>query len=167
MSFAALTTSVKPSKIPSPHLFTFCKAFMEIKLWGFQRWKQLEGIYKRFELLHTVLLKPPVCLPPSCQLGSAKDERMYKHAVTCQLTTPLLELSFARIHLWTLSRLSVPLHANNNYVSAGIFLVKFDLWRVVLTNRHVQVFIFVVPSIAIPGWRNPTRCNSTQIFIYC
>lgn len=73
MSFAALTTSVKRNKIPSPHLFTFCKAFMEIQLWGFQRWKQLGGTYEQLELLHTVLLEPPFCLPPSCQLGSAKD----------------------------------------------------------------------------------------------
>jgi len=28
-------------------------------------------------------------------------------------------------------------------------------------------FIFVVPCIVILGWRNPTRCNSMQIFIYC
>jgi len=26
---------------------------------------------------------------------------------------------------------------------------------------------FVVPCIVILGWRNPTRCNSMQIFIYC
>jgi len=28
-------------------------------------------------------------------------------------------------------------------------------------------FIFVVPCIVILGWRNPTRCNSMQIFISC
>jgi len=27
--------------------------------------------------------------------------------------------------------------------------------------------IFVVPCIVILGWRNPTRCNSIQIIIYC
>jgi hypothetical protein len=28
-------------------------------------------------------------------------------------------------------------------------------------------FIFVVPCIVILCWRNPTRCNSMHIFIYC
>ena len=34
-------------------------------------------------------------------------------------------------------------------------------------NKPVPFFIFVVPCIVILGWRNPTRCNSMQIFIYC
>jgi len=32
---------------------------------------------------------------------------------------------------------------------------------------HNLFFIFAIPCIVILGWRNPTRCNSMQIFIYC
>jgi len=34
-------------------------------------------------------------------------------------------------------------------------------------NSNFTLFIFVIPCIVILGWRNPTRCNSMQIFIYC
>ena len=41
-------------------------------------------------------------------------------------------------------------------------------FRVYVTDiRYQGNLIFVVPCIVILGWRNPKRCNSMQIFIYC
>jgi len=56
-----------------------------------------------------------------------------------------------------------PLFAFNNYK------FKCPNWiiRNLLHCYNDKYFIFVVPCFVILGWRNPTRCNSMQIFIYC
>ena len=32
---------------------------------------------------------------------------------------------------------------------------------------YIYIYIFVVPCFVILDWRNPTRCKSMHIFIYC
>ena len=51
-------------------------------------------------------------------------------------------------------------------VGVYIFHVLACIVRL-LEETSLNHFIFVVPCIVIPGWRNPMRCSSMQIFIYC
>ena len=46
----------------------------------------------------------------------------------------------------------------NDYIYGSLLFQKFVVFI---------FLIFVVSCIEIQGWRNPTRCNSMQIFMYC
>ena len=48
----------------------------------------------------------------------------------------------------------------------AISFLKVDAVKIIWLIG-VNKFIFLVPCIVILGWRNPTRCNCIQIFIYC
>ena len=82
-------------------------------------------------------------------------------ATSSQGTAPVLYESF-RYHLATHVILcQVQANCYFRFVHRGLRP------KTVQPTCSVLNFIFVVPCVLILGWRNPTRCNSMQIFIYC